>query len=327
MLLLSLLLLVLLIILLLLLLLLQEALLAEALAHLGLPGPPARLAAWCRALGRCGLASAQARELFELMDVDHAGRVAPASFCDAELSREAFAKALRCSVDLSHFLLLRYRLLLLGCEVGLRLALHSTPGPRELVAAGLRLRLVLEEADAAAFLREVSAGGGGGCRPGPSPAGGEGGAGAGADAGAGAAVSVICHRLVTLSTSAASVQRCALLPERQDPRQTPPGGPGAGEGAQPAPPPAYVGLTPIEIVVRFKDAAAFPWGRLPDAVCGRPFEELRPQLCLRPPSFSHRLVTAFYTFPIVVAEQEHVRKTSMSRVRDPMFRLSQNVTT
>ena len=42
--------------------------------------------------------------------------------------------------------------------------------------------------------------------------------------------------------------------------------------------------------------------------------------------FNRRLVTSFYGCPSV-AEQEHVRKSLMSRVKHPMLRLSQKVTT
>ena len=42
--------------------------------------------------------------------------------------------------------------------------------------------------------------------------------------------------------------------------------------------------------------------------------------------FNRRLVTAFYGVSIV-AEQECIRKSWMSRVKHPMLRLSQNVTT
>ena len=42
--------------------------------------------------------------------------------------------------------------------------------------------------------------------------------------------------------------------------------------------------------------------------------------------FNRRLVTTFYGVSIV-AEQEHVRKSWMSRAKHPMLRLSQNVTT
>ena len=44
------------------------------------------------------------------------------------------------------------------------------------------------------------------------------------------------------------------------------------------------------------------------------------------PFVYHRCVTTFYGVSII-AEQEHVRKSWMSRVKHPMLRLNQNVTT
>eukprot|EP00747_Dinoflagellata_sp_TGD_P167749 gnl/TRDRNA2_/TRDRNA2_192777_c0_seq1.p1 gnl/TRDRNA2_/TRDRNA2_192777_c0~~gnl/TRDRNA2_/TRDRNA2_192777_c0_seq1.p1 ORF type:complete len:170 (+),score=18.41 gnl/TRDRNA2_/TRDRNA2_192777_c0_seq1:38-511(+) len=39
-------------------------------------------------------------------------------------------------------------------------------------------------------------------------------------------------------------------------------------------PPAYIGKTPVQIVMAFKDTATFPWYRLPEALRLRRFEEL-----------------------------------------------------
>merc|ERR1712048_216734 len=82
-------------------------------------------------------------------------------------------------------------------------------------------------------------------------------------------VGTLCHQLATWSTSASNLQGRALVPVKPGPLHEL----GAESEGQ-RPPSAYIGKTPIEIVVRFKDPATFPWHKLPEAVCGRPFEEL-----------------------------------------------------
>merc|ERR1719158_27423 len=97
----------------------------------------------------------------------------------------------------------------------------------------------------------------------------------------GVSVGVFCQHLATCSTSANNLQGVALTPF------FPPSSPWSSSHDHPLQsysferstpcaryPRAYAGCTPIEIVTRFKDPALFPWHRLPEASCGRRFEEL-----------------------------------------------------
>lgn len=54
-----------------------------------------------------------------------------------------------------------------------------------------------------------------------------------------------------------------LLPEGHDSRERHHCGPGK-----------YIGMTPLDIVAKFKDSSTFPWYRLPEALRRRRFEEL-----------------------------------------------------
>eukprot|EP00927_Polykrikos_kofoidii_P014571 TRINITY_DN16409_c0_g1_i1.p1 TRINITY_DN16409_c0_g1~~TRINITY_DN16409_c0_g1_i1.p1 ORF type:complete len:426 (+),score=78.92 TRINITY_DN16409_c0_g1_i1:76-1278(+) len=232
---------------------LQCVLLEEALADLGVRGP-APPAAWCRALGRLGVSSVQAYDLFGVLDAERTGSVAPSAFCEAELSQEALSGSLQCSLDLVYFIQLRYRLMLLGCQARLGLGMAASVGPADLVAACSKLHLVIDEGDASILIRDFLQHVG--------------------DDGTAAATGTIpihalCHQLASRSMSAPKMRRWTLARERPDHFSSL-----LGLHGNQHPPVAYVGKTPVDIIVQFKDPATFPWHRLPEAVYGMRFEEL-----------------------------------------------------
>jgi len=231
---------------------LHQNLIGAALAQLGLHGP-GRVQDWCRSLGGLGVSSVKARELFELLDVDHTGAVGPMAFCNVEVTREAIAESLRSSLDLVCLLQLRYRLLLLGCQVCLGLADSACLNPKGLVSACEQCHIVIDEADAITFMRTV--------RSGPSYPGIH-------VEGPAICLSDLCYQLALKSTSASKLSPCALVPETTGSLQQ------FNSDKSSQPPQGYRGKTPIEIVVQFKDPAAFPWHRLPEEICGRKFDEL-----------------------------------------------------
>lgn len=235
---------------------LQCALLKMAFAALGLCGPTP-VSTWCHALGRIGISSVEAREFFEVLDVEQTGRVSPAVFCNADLAQEAFSNEIRASVELVQLLQLRYRLLLLGSRVHLGLRETEVLDPEAIAIVCRRLGIGVGEADAAALLKMLFDRGN--LCPVHSTV-------------EHIELGTLCHQLAIFSTSASKLNRHALLPEPLRPLQ--PFHDVRGWAGPNAPPAAYAGKTPIEIIVRFKDPATFPWHRLPEAACGRRFEEL-----------------------------------------------------
>jgi len=231
---------------------LQQALIRPALADLGLDGP-ARVQDWCRSLGRLGVSSVKAKELFELLDVDRTGAIGPMAFCNVEVAREAIAESLRSSLDLVCLLQLRYRLLLLGCQVRLGLADSACLNSKGLVSACEQCRIVIDEVDAITLMRIMPCGL-------PYP-------GTNVE-GPTVSVSDLCYQLALQSTSASKLSPCALVPEATGSLQQ------FNSDKSSQPPHGYWGKTPIEIIVQFKDPGTFPWHRLPEAICGRKFDEL-----------------------------------------------------
>ncbi|CAE8721294.1 unnamed protein product, partial [Polarella glacialis] len=229
--------------------------------------------------GRC---TAKAKELFEILDVDHVGKVDPKVFCDSDLANEVLAESLRTSLDLAHFLLLRYQLLLLGFSSKLCFSAADELGSHDLWLACGKVGLLVGEQDAASLLQDL------GRQSGSAPSVALGPCRAEQAQGTGAMpVSILCQQLATWSTSAKRLQGWVLAPQAQ--RLSSTKKPGQMESLhqgqrveagqlggcrQPSPPPAFVGKTPLEIVVLFKDPSTFPWHRLPEATCGRRFEEL-----------------------------------------------------
>ncbi|CAE8654572.1 unnamed protein product, partial [Polarella glacialis] len=261
---------------------LQRCLLLAAFEELGLRGPGVGLSTWCRCLGPFGMPSAEAKELFEILDVDHIGKVDPKVFCDSDLANEVLAESLRTSLDLAHFLLLRYRLLLLGFSSKLCFSAADELGSHDLWLACGKVGLLVGEQDAASLLQDL------GRQSGSAPSVALGPCRAEQAQGTGAMpVSILCQQFATWSTSAKRLQGWVLAPQAQ--RLSSTKKPGQMESLhqgqrveagqlggcrQPSPPPAFVGKTPLEIVVLFKDPSTFPWHRLPEATCSRRFEEL-----------------------------------------------------
>lgn len=272
---------------------LQCALLTAALAELGLRGPAVPLSVWCQALGRFGVSSTHARELFEILDMDQAGRVAPSAFSDADLSREALVEVLTSSLDLVYFLQLRYRLLLFGCHTRLGLSAVDTVCAASFVDVCRQLHLLINEVDARAFIRGICEKGGGGCIPTSAGVLALASGGSSQIADAMLPISLLCHQLAIWSISAAKLSSCALAPEKVGPLQEL-----GSEDGGPVPPRAYVGRTPVEIIVLFKDPATFPWYRLPEVVCGRRFEEL---------------------WQLANVERHHVAEEAVRLLTDPAF--------
>eukprot|EP00747_Dinoflagellata_sp_TGD_P218165 gnl/TRDRNA2_/TRDRNA2_90456_c0_seq1.p1 gnl/TRDRNA2_/TRDRNA2_90456_c0~~gnl/TRDRNA2_/TRDRNA2_90456_c0_seq1.p1 ORF type:complete len:391 (+),score=39.43 gnl/TRDRNA2_/TRDRNA2_90456_c0_seq1:62-1174(+) len=295
---------------------LQCALLLAAFEDLGLRGQAVPVSAWCHGLGRIGVPSTRACEVFAVLDAHRTGEVSPLAFCSAELCQEALGGALSSPLDLSACIHLRYRLLLRGCHVaglvrgpgrGLQ-PLHGGRGSGKNVedcpvqsitaselasccASNLRLRLA--KADAHALV--TTARERGTCNPPrpverstygspsrlpvapPRPV--------VREADPSVLVGTLCHQLAIWSTSAPKLHAQTLLPDGPGALgvlarglDLPPGDTaalsGRSGGGPHAPPVAYLGKTPIEIVVQFKDPARFPWRRLPEEACGRRFEEL-----------------------------------------------------
>lgn len=252
---------------------LQHVLLGAALAKLGLHGSLEPLTVWCRCLGSIGVPSTQVRELFEILDTDQVGRVSPMTLCNADFAQGALVEALRTSLDMMSYLQLRYKLFFLGCQECLCLRTEALLDASSLTAAFRRLQLNLCEADAEVLLQELSAHGGGGAQPstqGMQAVFGEEGRTPGS-VDTGVPVFTFCHQLAIWSTSAAKLHGLTAADGLQT--QWAQSG-NLGNVAISKPPPAYLGKTPIEIVVKFKDPSAFPWHKLPEAVCGRPFGEL-----------------------------------------------------
>lgn len=240
---------------------LHRALLLAALNKLGLRGPPAGLAAWCWAFGRLGLASCQVKQLFDALDTSRGGKVQPAAFCNPSFCREAFDDILTSSLDLVFFTQLKYRLLLLGLT-GWKAEPAKLLGTLDLVQTCRDLRIVIEEPDAEAFIKEIL------LRCGQL------------GAGSPQSVSVpacrvqvggLCQQLSVWSTSAARLQSSTFSERpwsRENLQST------SKNGRQRTLPPHFEGKTAIEIVVHFKDPSTFPWQLLPQAACCLPFEEL-----------------------------------------------------
>mmetsp|Transcript_104489 Transcript_104489/g.185883 ORF Transcript_104489/g.185883 Transcript_104489/m.185883 type:complete len:337 (+) Transcript_104489:52-1062(+) len=228
---------------------LQRRLLLRAFRELGLVGA-AGLTPWCHCLGSVGVASVKAKELFQILDVDRLGEVAPKAFCDAALASEALVDSLRTSLDLVELLQLRHRLLLRG----FKMAPHELLGSAELAAVCEHLGLVTRETDRRALLKGCASL----CPPLQLM-------GRGDHMGPGLSVELLSWQLAIISTSAARLQSSALTGCRAIPESR------VKDSQAPL---RYKGKTPIEIVVQFKDPSTFPWRSLPETTFGRRFEEL-----------------------------------------------------
>jgi len=269
-----------------------------ALAEIGLHGcAPAPAAAWCHALGVMGVSSVLAKELFEMLDLDRTGSVSPSALCDADLAQEALAGSLRTSLDVIYIVQLRYRLLLRGCHAAFGLVASSTFGPARLAAlCQERLGLTdVDQADAEALIRDMRLRAGGGVDAISYDF------GFVNDAIGGVApprefefaVGAMCHQFASWTTTAPKLANWTLMPERpgscrdsgaaaSSPSDahlaravcTDLGGPPWLPVPLSSPPAVFVGKTPVEIIVRYKDPATFPWHRLPESASGRRFEEL-----------------------------------------------------
>jgi len=252
---------------------LQQSILQAAFVELGLTGP-SRFPAWCQGLGRLGISSADAEELFHVLGAPlQRDEVSPETFADAVLAQEALSFSIQCTLDLARILQLRYKMLLFGCRSCLGLNEASALGSVQLLKVCEQLQLVVTRTDVEELHKELLA------RGGPASRGFEPHTEVGAPT---LMLGPMCQLLAVWSTSAAKLHggypssASSVSVDRDSSTQTPPPtlGPLKRRRSSRHPPAAYVGKTPVEIIVRFKDPAFFPWHRLPETASGRRFEEL-----------------------------------------------------
>lgn len=281
---------------------LQQALINAAFAELGIVGP-SRFDTWCKGLGRFGMSSIEVKELFGMLDsVERTGEVSPDAFADVNMSRKLFTDSLRHSLDLICLIQLKYRLMVFACRQKLGIEEAAELQPADLCELCRSLHVIISEEEARSFQVELLLLGGqlaeginetmreenGACQR-------------------SLLVGPMCNVLAIWGISATKLHSKSLLSTARShaeehlflgTRRTLPSTLAPHSCiAERDPPAAYVGKTPIEIVVRYKDPATFPWHKLPEAACGQRFEELYRL------SVHHRLQPAIDAVHLLTAEE------------------------